>query len=202
MDDHAGFDLARHIRGEKKDIPVIIQSSNQESAEEAYKLKSIFINKNSENLVQEFRSFIVHYLGFGNFIYRDRHGRKLVEVKSLKEFEKHLKIIPKESILYHARKDHFSLWLMARGEIQAARVLHLKKAGEFDDAEAIRSYLISIIQRFRNEQNQGKVVPFEESAILDESNIVTLTEGAMGGKGRGLAFINSLIYPLFFMFSH
>jgi len=194
MNEDAGFELVKHIRSEKKDIPVIIQSSNQDSEKEAYKLKSIFINKNSENLVQEFKSFIMHYLGFGNFIYRDRHGRKLVEVKSLKEFEKHLRTIPDESILYHAKKDHFSLWLMARGEIQAAKILHPKKASDFKEPESIREYLINIIQKFRDEQNQGKVVPFEKTAILDEANIVTLSEGAMGGKGRGLAFINSLIY--------
>ena len=40
----------------------------------------------------------------------------------------------------------------------------------------------------------GKVIPYEESAITDERNIVALTEGALGGKGRGLAFINTLIY--------
>ena len=194
MDENAGFDLVKYIRNEKKDIPVIIQSSNQDCAEEAYKLKSIFIDKNSENLVQEFKSFIMHHLGFGNFIYRDRNGKKLVEVKSLKDFEKHLKSIPKESILYHAKKDHFSLWLMARGEIQAARILHPKKISDFKEPESIREYLISVIHKFRGEQNQGKVVPFEESSIDDETNIVTLTEGAMGGKGRGLAFINSLLY--------
>ncbi len=190
----AGFDLVKFLRSKKTEIPVIIQSSNAEHAIEAHNLKATFIDKNSENLVQEIKSFIMHYLGFGNFIYRDNTGKKLVEVKSLKEFEKHLRTIPKESILYHAQKDHFSMWLMARGEIQAAKILHPRKAFEFNDAESIREYLISVIQRFRNEQNKGKVIPYEESAILDETNIVTLIEGAMGGKGRGLAFVNTLIY--------
>ncbi len=194
MDKNAGFELVKHLRKEQKDIPVIIQSSNPESAEEAYKLKSVFIDKNSENLVQEFKSFIMHYLGFGNFVYRDSHGRKLIEVKSLKEFERHLRTVPDDSILYHAKKDHFSSWLMARGEIQAAKILHPKKTGDFKEPATIREYLISVVQKFRDEQNQGKVVPYEDSAILDETNIVTLSEGAMGGKGRGLAFINSLIY--------
>jgi len=198
MNERAGFDLISQIRNEKKDLPVIIQSSNTEYQEEAYKLKSTFIYKNSENLIQEIKSFIMHYLGFGNFIYRDEKGRKLVEVRSLKEFEKHLRTIPPESVLYHARKDHFSLWLMARGEIQAAKILHPKKTYEFKDPEALRDYLVKIIRKFRNEQNQGKVIPYEETAILDETNIVTLSEGALGGKGRGLAFLNSLIYNLDF----
>lgn len=194
----AGFDLVKTIRAEKKDIPVIIQSSNPEYAEEAYKLKSTFIYKDSDTLIQEIKNFIMHYLGFGNFIYRDKSGKKLIEVKSLKDFEKHLRTIPRESILYHAKNDHFSTWLMARGEIQAAKILHPKKTHEFRDAEAIREYLVKTIHTFRNEQNQGKVVPYDPDAILDETNIVTFSEGAMGGKGRGLAFLNSLIYNMDF----
>lgn len=196
--DQAGFDLVRYIRSEKKEIPVIVQSSDPEMAHEAHKLRTSFIYKNSETLEQEIKSFIKHYLGFGNFIYRDQSGKKLVEVKSLKDFEKHLRTIPPESILYHAKKDHFSMWLMARGEIQAAKILHPKKTYEFNDAEALRQYLINVIRKFRNEQQQGKVVPYEEQAILDEANIVSLSEGALGGKGRGLAFLNSLIYNLDF----
>lgn len=194
----AGFDLVKRIRSQKKDIPVIIQSSNPEYAEEAYKLKTSFIHKDSENLIQEIKNFIMHYLGFGNFTYRDQSGKKLIEVKSLKDFERHLRTIPKESILFHAKNDHFSTWLMARGEIQAAKILHPKKVDEFRDPDDIRNYLIKTIQQFRNEQNQGKVIPYESDAILDETNIVTFSEGAMGGKGRGLAFLNSLIYNLDF----
>jgi CheY-like chemotaxis protein len=196
--ERAGFELVKHIRAEKKDLPVIVQSSNAEMMDIAHALDSLFINKNSENLEQEIKSFIMHYLGFGNFVYRDQNGKKLVEVKTLKDFEKHLRTIPPESILYHAKKDNFSLWLMARGEIHAARILHAKKTYQFSDAEAIRAYLIKSIRKFRNEQDRGKVVPYDQTAILDESNIVTLSEGAMGGKGRGLAFINSLIYNLDF----
>ncbi|MCF8368340.1 MAG: pyruvate, phosphate dikinase [Bacteroidales bacterium] len=198
VNEKAGFDLVRHLRAHKMDVPVIIQSSDQNCAEEAYKLKTTFIYKDSDSLEQEIKNFIMHYLGFGNFVYRDKSGKKLVEVKSLKDFERHLKTISKESILYHAKNDHFSTWLMARGEIQAAKVLHPKKAVEFTDAEAIREYLVGTIKKFRNEKNQGKVIPYDPVAIMDQSNIVTLTEGAMGGKGRGLAFLNSLIYNLDF----
>lgn len=194
LTENAGFDIVREIRQELKDLPVIIQSSNPGNMEKAYELKSTFINKNSESLSQEFRSFIMHFLGFGNFVYRDKAGNQLVIAKSLREFEHHLRTIPAESILYHARKNHFSLWLMARGEIQAAKILNPKKVCDFNNPEEIREYLISVIQKFRNEQNTGKVIPFERSALLDESNIVSLVEGSLGGKGRGLAFINNLIY--------
>lgn len=190
----AGFNLVKQTRKEIKELPIVLQSSNDENSNEAYELQTTFINKNSETLLLDFKSFITHYLGFGNFIYRDNEGRQIAVAKSLKEFEDLLRTIPEESLLYHARKDHFSLWLMARGEIQVAKILNPAKVTDFKDPESLREYLINVIMNFRNEQNIGKVIPFEETAINDEHNILTLTEGALGGKGRGLAFINTLIY--------
>ena len=189
----AGFSLVNQIRKEIKDLPTVLQSFDIENSNEAYKLQASFIHKNSETLLSDFKSFITHYLGFGHFIYRDKEGGQIAVARSLKEFEELLKIIPEESLLYHARKDHFSLWLMARGEIQVAKILNPAKVTDFKDPTSLREYLINVIRSFRNEQNIGKVIPFEESAILDDTNIVTLTEGALGGKGRGLAFVSTLI---------
>ncbi|MEI6681700.1 MAG: PEP/pyruvate-binding domain-containing protein [Bacteroidota bacterium] len=194
LNDTAGFSLVAHTRKDLPDLPIVLQSSEELNAMKAYDLKASFINKNSETLLVEFKSFITHYLGFGNFIYRDNEGGQIAVAKSLKEFEDLLKTIPEESLLYHARKDHFSLWLMARGEIQVAKILNPAKVTDFKDPESLRTHLITVIQHFRNEQNIGKVIPFEESALKDERNIVALTEGALGGKGRGLAFVNTLIY--------
>ena len=193
-DEMAGFDLVKYARGVVKELPVIIQSHNIENAKFAYELKTTFIDKNSETLVQDFKSFITHYLGFGNFIYRDKEGAQIAIARSLREFESYLRIIPEESLIYHARKDHFSLWLMARGEIQVAKIINPAKVSDFESPAQLRAYLIRVIQQFRNEQNKGKVIPFEESALLDESNVVSLSSGSLGGKGRGLAFINTLIY--------
>ena len=193
-DGEAGFALVSHIREFNADLPVIIQSSQPENADRAYALRSTFINKNSESLSQDFKSFITHYLGFGNFIYRDQEGVQIAVAKSLREFENHLRTIPDESLMYHARKDHFSLWLMARGEIQVAKIINPAKVSDFSSPGELRTYLIDVIRQFRNEQDKGKVIPFEESALLDEHNVVTLVPGSLGGKGRGLAFINTLIY--------
>lgn len=194
LDPEAGFSLVTETRKVIKELPIVLQSSHDDNANQAYDLKTTFINKNSETLLLEFKSFITHYLGFGNFIYRDKEGRQIAVAKSLKEFEDLLRTIPEDSLLYHAKKDHFSMWLMARGEIQVAKILNLAKVTDFKDPASLREYLISVIKNFRNEQNFGKVIPFEESAITDEHNILSLTEGALGGKGRGLAFINTLIY--------
>lgn len=198
LDDQAGFRLVRQVKENYRGLPTVIQSSDIQNARMAFELKSIFINKSSETLLQDIKTFISHHLGFGNFEYRDPAGRKIAEAKSLKEFEKQIETIPIESLIYHGKRNHFSLWLMARGEIKIAKLIHPVKVTDFKQPHQFRDYLRFVIKKYRNESNTGKIVNFEESALLDESNIVTLGLGALGGKGRGLAFINTLIYNLNF----
>ncbi|MCP4311353.1 MAG: pyruvate, phosphate dikinase [Bacteroidetes bacterium] len=198
LDENAGFSLARHTRELISGLPTVIQSSDIKNSHRAFELKSTFINKNSETLLQDIRNFIMHHLGFGNFVYRDSGGRKIAEAKSLKEFEKHIASIPGESLVYHGKRNHFSLWLMARGEIKIAKMIHPVKVTDFNAPADFRNYLQYVIKKYRNESNTGKIVNFEGSALLDESNIVSLGAGALGGKGRGCAFINTLIYNLNF----
>lgn len=197
-DPQAGFALASYVREQISDLPIIIQSADVENARQAYALKTFFINKNSESLLQDIRNFIGHYLGFGNFVYRDASGRKIAEANSLREFEKLIDTIPAESLTYHGKRNHFSLWLMARGEIKIAKMIHPVKVTDFNSSDEFRNYLKYVIKKYRNESYTGKVINFEENAILDESNIVSLGTGGLGGKGRGLAFINTLIYNLNF----
>ncbi|MGM0497492.1 MAG: PEP/pyruvate-binding domain-containing protein [Bacteroidota bacterium] len=193
-DDEAGFKLIQFAKDNLPNLPSVLQSSNPENAERTYKNKSNFINKNSETLLQDLKSFINYHLGFGHFVYRDKMGRQIAVAKSMDEFESYLKTVPADSLVYHAVKNQFSLWLMARGEIQIAKVINPLKVNDFEDAEHMREFLINILQTYRNEQERGKIVNFSEHAVLEENNIVSLASGSLGGKGRGVAFINTLIY--------
>ncbi|OYT17248.1 MAG: pyruvate, phosphate dikinase [Bacteroidetes bacterium 4572_77] len=198
LDEKAGVKLVKFARNTIEDLPIIIQSSQKENMSDAYMLNASFIDKNSDSLMMDFKNFITHYLGFGNFIFRDRNGRELAIAKSLKQFEKTIKIVSDESILYHANKNHFSLWFMARGEIQVAKIINPNKVSDFKDSNSIREHLLMVLHRFRNEQKKGKIIPFDEHNIGDPSNIVKLSDGSLGGKGRGLAFINNLISNIAF----
>ena len=194
LDDKAGVKLVKYVREKINDLPTIIQSSQKENMSEAYMLRASFIDKNSESLLMDFKNFITHYLGFGDFIFRDMNGRQVAVAKTLRQFEHRIKTISDESIAYHASKNHFSLWLMARGEIQVARIINPSKVGDFKDIHLLRKYLVEVLQRFRNEQNKGKIIPFDKDSIGDPKNIIKLKDGSLGGKGRGIAFINSLIH--------
>ena len=194
FDENAGFELVKFIKSEIPDLPTIIQSSDQENEKKAKELNCVFIYKDSDTLAQDIKYFISYNLGFGDFIYKDGAGETIGTAKNMNEFEEQLQSIPTETLLYHAKKNHFSLWLTARGEIQLAREIAPKKISDFKDAESLREYLINVVKKLKYEKNKGKIVEFDETLILEESNIILLSTGALGGKGRGLAFVHTLIY--------
>jgi len=198
INDTAGFQLVIQVHSLLKGLPVIIQSTDPANMQKAFGLKCFFIDKNSETLTQDIESFIKHHLGFGNIIYKDSTGKTIAEARSLKEFEEHIDTLPIESLIYHGKRNHFSLWLMARGEIKIAKMIYPVKVTDFKTPVEFRNYLKYVIRKYRNETDTGKVINFEDASIPDKSNIVSLGAGALGGKGRGLAFINTLIYNLNF----
>ena len=194
----AGISFLRYVHSHRGDLPMILQSSDADYAKAALELRATFMNKNSETLLQDLKTFITYTLGFGHFVYRDNQGRKIAVARSMKDFENHLRTIPEESILYHALKNHFSLWLMARGEIQLAKIISPIKASDFSSPRELREYIVDVIQNYRIDKDKGRVVNFDETAVLDWRNIVSLGTGSLGGKGRGLAFINTLVNNLDF----
>jgi hypothetical protein len=194
LDENAGVQLVSHVRKELPNLPIIIQSYEQTKEEMAYKLKVAFLNKNSEILMQEIKSFLSNFLGFGDFVFRDSLGNPLNIASTMEEFERALRNIPDESLLFHSQKNHFSMWLAARGEIQVARIIHPTTIEDFSGPEEIREYLLNTLKKYRQEKRRGKIVGFDTEWEVDESNIVSLADGSFGGKGRGLSFINTLIY--------
>ncbi len=211
LNEDAGIDLISEIRKTLPNLPIILQSYEQSNEEKVKKLNRTvsggkqnpfmqdlmniaFINKNSDSLMQDLKSFISNYLGFGDFIFKDAIGQPIVTATSMEEFERCLHEVPGESILYHAEKNHFSLWLSARGEINVARIIHPSSINDFSGPEEIRNYLLSTLKKYRQEKRRGKIVGFDTAWEVDSSNIVSLAEGSVGGKGRGLSFINTLLY--------
>jgi len=190
----AGFMLTKFIKEQNPSIPILLQSSDEENKRKAIKLGTIFLNKASENIAQNIKDLISYNLGFGNFIFRTKDGKQLAIARNIKEFENILKDIPDESLTYHALKNHFSLWMMARGEIEIAKKIRPYSINDFKSSKEIREFLLKVIQNYKIEKDKGKIIQFDAEALSDESNIVLLSTGALGGKGRGLAFINTLIY--------
>jgi hypothetical protein len=197
-DKTAGIKFIEYIKSHILNLPIILQSSEKSNEQVARNLNVGFINKNSETLLNDLKNFLTFYLGFGDFVFRNREGKPIAIAKSLREFEALLEEVPDETFYLHAVENQFSLWLMARGEIQLARTLNPLRIGHVKDVKESRKFFIETIRKYREEKKRGKVLGFDETATLNENNIVAFTGGSFGGKGRGLAFINALVYNLDF----
>ena len=193
-DKTAGIRFIKYIKSHILNLPILLQSSEKSIESVARSLNVGFINKNSDTLLNDLKNFLTYYLGFGDFVFRNNEGEPIGIAKSLREFEALLQVIPDETFYLHAVENQFSLWLMARGEIELARTLNPLRIGDYKDIKESRRFFLETIRKYREEKKRGKVLNFDESATLDEKNIVAFAAGSFGGKGRGLAFINAMVY--------
>jgi len=196
FDSHGGLKLIRKIRKENPIMPMVLQSADENNVIEARKINVEFLYKYSNSLFHDLKEFIKSNLGFGEFVFRDANDNELARAKTLYHLEKTLEIIPEESIIHHIKKNQFSAWLMAHSEIGIAKILKDITADEFGSTEEIRQYLLTTIRNVRLRQNRGKVINFNPTIFTEEDKIIQLANGSLGGKGRGLAFLNALLVTL------
>ncbi len=189
----AGVHFAQWVRKHDPDMPIMLQSTDPEHAEEARKIKAEFLHKRSATLMQDLKSFIVRNFGFGDFIFRRSTGEVVGVAKDMYELQKNLEIIPSESLKYHAQRNHFSNWLAARGEFEIATRMRLLRVSDFSSIEELRHYMINAISEYRERHHKGRVVDFSNRSFDPKSNFIRIANGSLGGKARGLAFANLLI---------
>ncbi|RLC51998.1 MAG: hypothetical protein DRI23_03855, partial [Candidatus Cloacimonadota bacterium] len=191
-----GIKLLTRIRQSSPDLPLLLQSADEHNKVEARKLKAEFLYKYSDNLMNDLEQFIRTNLGFGDFIFRKKNGEVIGKAKTVYHLEKMLEKVPDESIDFHAKQNHFSSWLIAHSEVQIARVMKGMNLSAFISISELRSFLINAIHEVRKQQNRGKVVTYDPSIFTEDEKITQLAEGSMGGKGRGLAFLNALLVTM------
>ena len=196
LDIKGGIKLMKLIRKENPSMPIMLQSADESNMQIAKEIKAEFLYKYSNSLYHDLKEFIKINLGFGEFIFRDAKGNELARARTLYHLEKTLEKIPEDSILYHIEKNQFSSWLMAHSEIGIAKRLKDTIVTDFGSTEEIRQYLLTTIRNMRQQQNRGKVIKFNPAVFTEDDKIIQLTEGSMGGKGRGLAFLNALLVTM------
>lgn len=194
-DDEAGIKLISKIRSQVPDLPVLMQSSGLTNAELAQKYHVGFLYKRSPTLHADLRNFVMTHFGFGDFVFIDPQTRQvLATARDFKSMERCLETVDEKSLVYHANRNHFSNWLMARTEFDLASLIRPRKVSEFKDVDSLRKYLISTFREFRREKALGVITDFTRSQFDQQSEFVRLGGGSLGGKGRGLAFINALLH--------
>lgn len=193
IDAQAGIKLIKHVLADNIDLPMILQSSEDANEQIAHDLNVHFLNKNSKYLFRDLREYMVYNLGFGNFIFRRPDGEVIDEAANIAEFEEKILEIPEDSLEFHSKFNHFSHWLIAHGEIQIAKKIRPMKLEDFASRNELREFLHLTFRTVRIEKNRGKIINFDAMSLSELNQVIRLTEGSLGGKGRGLAFLNALL---------
>lgn len=189
----AGFEFIEQVKQTTPDLPLLVLSSEEDNRAEAQQLPAVFINKNSNSLNADIRRFFLEYLGFGDFVFRMPNGREVGRAASLRDMQKMLHSIPDESVFFHASRNDFSSWLMARSEIQMASRLRRIKATDFPTVVSMKDHLVSCILERRKGRQRGLISDFIPEAFDPETDFVKIGKGSLGGKARGLAFVSTLL---------
>ncbi len=193
QDPQAGIELIRIIREENPDLPVLLQSSDPRNRELATSLAASFLHKRSTTLLHDLREFMLRNFGFGDFVFRTADGREVARASDLRSMARVLADVPAEVLEYHARRNHFSNWLRARTEFVLARRLRPRKVSEFSNLEALRKYLIMAFDEVQRQNRRGVVEDFSRERFDPTASFARIGGGSLGGKARGLAFIDALL---------
>ncbi|MDE5623853.1 MAG: phosphoenolpyruvate synthase, partial [Alistipes sp.] len=190
----AGIALCRRIREDNPLMPVLLQSSQVEFRQTARELGAGFIAKNSKTLLSELQDYISTEFAFGDFVFRDPEtGTVIGRAKDLAQMQRMIATVPDDAFEYHTSQNHFSKWLYSRGLFPLAASIRCYNKGLFASVEEHRRVLVELIRDYRTLLGQGVVARFDPETYSDAVAFARIGEGSLGGKARGLAFMNSML---------
>jgi CheY-like chemotaxis protein len=200
LDPNSGVDFIKEVKKYNLFYPSLLMSSQKENAIKAESLNASFIYKNSPIALQELRNFLITNLGFGDFVFRLSDGIEVGRASNLDELLVQIAIVPEDSLYFHASNNHFSNWLMARGEFSLAYKLRPIKISEFKDLEIFRIWIDQTIVQAKLAEQKGVIIDFglrgmdsDEPDASISGNVWRIGSGSLGGKGRGIAFLDTLL---------
>ncbi|MEA3448156.1 MAG: PEP/pyruvate-binding domain-containing protein [Bacteroidota bacterium] len=194
LDPEAGFRLAEMIKEENKLTPMLLQSSNYDNLEKTRELGAHFMHKYSKTLLHELKDFVTEYFAFGDFIFFDPDtGKEVARVSSLKDLQECIFDIPDKTILDYADLNQFSRWLKARALFPIADILHSATVEDFSGPKEIKKYIYDAIAWYRYNKGRGIIAKFYRENYDEYLMFTRMGDGSLGGKARGLAFIDNLI---------
>ena len=199
-DPEAGLKLLRAIRAKDEYVPLIMESSESANREKAEAEGFRFVDKNSKQMSLDLRLIMEEHMGFGDFIFRNpKTHEEIVRIKSLKDLQDNIFKIPNDSMLYHISRNHMSRWLSARAIFPVSQFLRGITWHKLQDVDAHRQITFDAIVQYRHMKNIGVVAVFDRMKFDRYAHFARIGEGSLGGKGRGLAFLDNIIklHPAF-----
>ena len=193
-DPEAGLKLLREIRKRDEYVPLILQSAESENRAKAEAEGFRFVDKNSKKMDIDLRKLMEEHMGFGDFVFHDpKTGREILRIRTLKELQDNIFTIPNDSMLYHVSRNHMSRWLSARAIFPVSAFLKHVTWHKLQDVDAHRQIIFDAIVQYRRMKNIGVVAVFDRGKFDAYGHFARIGDGSLGGKGRGLAFLDNII---------
>ena len=193
-DPEAGLKLLRVIHQRAPFLPLIMESSETENRAKAEAEGFRFVDKNSKKMSLDLRAIMEEHMGFGDFIFRDPKTKaEIMRIHNLKELQDNIFRIPDDSMLYHISRNHMSRWLSARAIFPVSDFLKKITWERLKDVTAHREIIFDAIVQYRHMKNIGVVAVFDRMKFDSYSHFARIGDGSLGGKGRGLAFLDNII---------
>lgn len=190
----AGIKLCSEVRKRDPFVPLIIQSSESDNMVYAPRYSASFVDKNSKKMNIDLQAIVSENFGFGDFIFRDPTTKvEIAKVRNLKDLQNVIFAVPSESLRYHISRNHISRWLYSRAMFPVAEYLRQITWEMGTDVDIYRKIIFESIVKYRKMKNQGVVAVFKRDRFDRYSNFARIGDGSLGGKGRGLAFIDNMI---------
>ena len=194
QDKYAGLELTQLVLKQDPEIPILIQSSDANSRDMAEDSGANFIWKNSSSLLFELNRFMTSHYGFGPFIFRDpKTMEEIARAETMRDLQRILPSIPEESFDYHCRRNEFSRWLRAQSLYTLAARIKDLQIPRHGSAKKVQQELIEIIRTYRSERTKGVIAQFSRNNYDETLFFSRIGGGSLGGKGRGLAFIDMVL---------
>ncbi len=190
----AGLELVRHIKADDPKMPVLLQSSQNSIAPVAQELGVGFLRKYSKTLMIQLYEYIKEEFAFGDFVFRDSDHVEYGRAANLKELEVMMREVPEDILLANTSKNMLSKWFMARGLFTLGEAFKKVRESHFANTEEMRAYVSQQIHDYHSLTGRGVIAHFEKETYGRHIWFSRLGDGSLGGKARGLAFLNSLVY--------
>lgn len=189
-----GLELCKKIKEDDPHNPVLLQSSDRSNEQFANKIGAGFLHKHSKNLMFELKEYIIQYFAFGKFIFYDPETNKeIARAEDLQQLQQLILKIPDRVLRYHASRNDLSKWLNARALFPIAQLFKTLGLEDFQDLDEARKYIYDAISSFRISKGRGIIALFDRLNYDEYTSFARIGDGSLGGKARGLAFINTVI---------
>lgn len=193
-DSEAGFRLLHHVRNTDSFLPFVLQSSDSKYRQVANDMGIGFIDKDSKTMQFELRNFMMEYFAFGDFVFYDPESQnEITRAADLKALQIRIFEVPDSSLEYHIYRNHLSKWLFARALFPLAGFFRDVRPGDFTNLDDVRKFIFESIASYRLNKGRGVIAQFDRDRFDEYVSFSRIGEGSIGGKGRGLAFLDTVI---------